>query len=151
MSMNTNGYDELHHSSGSDGGMENPPMRTDRTDDGSAGAHAAAQLLEKTARETDRWRAEATDEATVIVATAREEAAQLVRAAREEAEHLVASARVEASRVREAMAAARRRDEEEIARLDQVADAHRERLRQHLTEMLDLVDRDDRVSGADGP
>jgi cell division septum initiation protein DivIVA len=112
---------------------------------------AAARLLEKTAQETDQWRAEARSEAAGIVAGARDEAAGLVRSAREEAERLLSAARdeaqktvdearAEAYRVREDTAAVRKRHEEDVAHLQQVAGDHRERLRQHLSEMLDRVE-----------
>jgi len=112
---------------------------------------AAARLLEMTARETDQWRTEARSEADAIVAGAREEAARLVQAARTESERLVTSAqekasetvndaRVEAYRVREKSTAARKRNEEEIAQLEQLATQHRAQLRGHLTKMLDEVD-----------
>jgi cell division septum initiation protein DivIVA len=121
------------------------------TDGGSDASSAAARLLEKTARETDQWREDARAEAAATLSAARDEAAQVVRAAREEAERLVAAAReeadravndarVEAYRVREQTNAARQGHEEDIARLQQVATQHRERLRQHLTEMLGQVD-----------
>jgi hypothetical protein len=64
---------------------------------------AAARLLEKTAQETDQWRAEA-------------------------------------YRVREETAAVRKRSEEDVAHLQQVASDHRDRLRQHLSELLDRVE-----------
>ncbi|GCD91485.1 hypothetical protein [Nocardioides sp. LS1] len=112
---------------------------------------AAARLLEMTARETDQWRSEARSEAATIVAGARDEAAELVRAAREEAEALVASARkeaaqtlrdarAEASRVQKETTASRERHEGVIADLQQAATEHREKLREHLTDMLDRVD-----------
>ncbi|MDH2416286.1 hypothetical protein [Nocardioides sp. CER19] len=114
-------------------------------------SQAAARLLEITARETDQWRSDARSEAAAIVADARNEAAAIVRAAREESERLVSSARdkgaemtnearVEAYRVRQETTALRKRHEEDVARLEQVATEHREGLRQHLTEMLGRVD-----------
>jgi len=122
-----------------------------RTDD----ARAAARLLEMTAREIEQWRSQAQDEAAGIVASGREEAAELVRAARDEADRLVGSAREEAARamddarveayqVRKETTAVRESHEAEIARLQQVEASHRQRLRQHLTAMLDQVDSADR-------
>jgi len=49
-------------------------------------------------------------------------------------------ARVEAYRVRQETTALRKRHDDDIARLEKVATEHRERLRHHLTEMLDRVD-----------
>lgn len=112
---------------------------------------AAARLLEMTARETDRWRAEAKDEAAAVVAGGHDEAAGLVRTAREEADRLVAAAReeaarilddarVEARRAHDEAVAARAHHEEDVARLERLASDHREHLRRHLTQMLDQVD-----------
>jgi cell division septum initiation protein DivIVA len=75
------------------------------------------------------------------VAAARDEAGRLVASARDEAARALEDARVEAYRVRAEATAARQRHDEEIARLDRVATEHRERLRQHLNEMLDRVER----------
>jgi cell division septum initiation protein DivIVA len=112
------------------------------TGDGPDGSHAAARLLAMTARETDQWRSEARSEAAAIVAGAREEAERLVASARDEAAQTTNEARVEAYRVREETTALRKRHDEDIARLEQVANEHRELLRHHLTEMLDRVDSD---------
>lgn len=102
-----------------------PHAGADSTTDGSA----AARLLEITARETDQWRADARNEADAVVTAARRESEELLRAARAEAERVVADARAEAYRVRE-----------EIAELEGVANEQRERMRRHLTEMLDRID-----------
>jgi vacuolar-type H+-ATPase subunit H len=149
MSISEHTFGETYAGAGGDTGpdatrREAPPRAAD-------GSHAAARLLEITARETDQWRADARNEAAAVVADAREEAARLVAAARDEADRLVTSARdeatrtvddarVEAYRVREETAAVRKSHDEDIAHLQQVAGEHRERLRQHLTEMLDRVD-----------
>ena len=152
MSINADTYGDPYSESGSttgDGGR--PPTRLNGSGDGSDGSHAAARLLEMTARETDQWRADARSEAAVIVTAARTESAEIVRAAREEAERLVTAAReeaertahdarVEAHQVREETSAARRHHDEEIARLRETATEHREQLRRHLTDMLDRVD-----------
>jgi cell division septum initiation protein DivIVA len=122
------------------------------------GSEAAARLLEMTARETAQWRSDAEGEAAAIVAAAREEAASIVRGASEEAGRLAASARdeaaqvvndarIEAYRVREETAAVRKRHDTEVARLQQVATQHRERMRQHLNEVLDQVNS---ITGDDG-
>lgn len=152
MSINAHGYGELRPDTGStDSDTARPTAAASGLDDGRDGAQAAARMLELTARETDQWRSEARSEAAAIVAGAREEATKLLRAANEEAERLVTSARdeaaqttndarVEAHRVREETAAVRKRHDEGIARLQQVATEHRERLRHHLTDMLDRVD-----------
>lgn len=99
----------------------NPHATTDAS-------QAAAHLLEITARETEQWRADATKEAAAIVARAREEAEEVLRAAREEA-----------SRIRQATSDLRRRHDEEIARLEQVATDQRDLLGRHLTDLLDRV------------
>jgi len=142
-------------STGSDGTDETrrAAAASGRQDD----ARAAARLLEMTAREVDQWRSQAQDEAAAIVAAGREEAAGLVRAARDEADRLVTSAREEAARalddarveayqVRKETTAVRESHDAEIARLQQVEATHRQRLRQHLSEMLTQVD----ATGADG-
>jgi cell division septum initiation protein DivIVA len=125
-------------------------------------SQAAARLLELAARETDQWREEARNEAAAIVAEAREESDRIVRAAREESAKIVRTAReegervvsaaqekgaeltndarVEAYRVRAETTELRKRHEDDIARLEQVATEHREGLRSHLTEMLARVD-----------
>lgn len=141
-------YSRIDGRAGNDTGRRVAPPSG--PDDGQDGSPAAARLLEMTARDTDQWRSEARSEAATIVAEARKESAELVRAARGQAERLVTAARdeaakatndarVEAYRIREETTALRKRHEEDIARLQQVATAHREGLRQHLTEMLDRV------------
>ena len=156
MSVNAHGYGDPYsgtgdYTGGGTGDDTARPAPPSGLGDGPDGSQAAARLLEMTARETDQWRSEARSEAAAIVAGAREEAAKLVRAAREEAEHLVTSARdeaaqttndarVEAYQVRQETTALRKRHDEDIARLQQVATEHRERLRHHLTEMLHRVD-----------
>jgi len=152
MSINAHNSDDRY--SGTGGGAGNDAARLDAPWSGFDGvpnnSPAAARLLAMTARETDQWRSEAKSEAAAIVAGAREEAAKLVRAARTETERLVASARdeaaqtvndarVEAYRVREETTAARKRHDEDIAHLQQVATEHREQLRHHLTDLLDRV------------
>ncbi|MBA2953747.1 hypothetical protein GON03_05415 [Nocardioides sp. MAH-18] len=112
---------------------------------------AAARLLEMTAGEVEKWRAEAEDEAAAIVASARIEAAEVVRAAGVEADRVISAARaaagqtmndarVQADRVRDETTALRNRADAEIAHLQRVESDHRHQLRQHLTEMLDRVD-----------
>jgi cell division septum initiation protein DivIVA len=160
MTINAGGHEDPYAGTGSDtaddaGGAVRPGTPTRGRDEGPADAsqapQAAARLLEATARETEQWRAEARSDADAILAGAREEAAELVRAARQEAESLVTSAReegaqmknearVEAYRVREETTEVRKRHDEDVARLQQLETEHRERLRHHLTEMLDKVD-----------
>jgi len=152
MSINAHGYGGLRSATGGTGDdTARPAGEANGLADGPDGAQAAARLMELTARETDQWRSEARSEAAAIVAGAREEAANVVRAAQEEAERLVSSARdeaaqatndarVEAYRVREETTALRKRHDEAVARLQQVATEHRERMRHHLTDMLDRVD-----------
>jgi hypothetical protein len=52
----------------------------------------------------------------------------------------VNDARVEAYRVREETTGLRKRHDEEIAHLQQVASEHKEQLRRHLTDMLEQVE-----------
>jgi cell division septum initiation protein DivIVA len=141
---------------GSDNKIGEDGARTPASSGDSEGASdgsAAARLLEITARETEQWRADARSEAAALVADARRESAELVEAARAEAERLVTAAqekatqttneaRVEAYRMREDTAATRRRHDEDIAQLEEVATEHREGLRRHLTEMLDRIEPD---------
>lgn len=153
MTINADRYGDPYAVSGGSSGDEGEraPTPSEDTTGASAESPAAARLLEMTARETDQWRAEARNEADALVAAAREESAVLVRAARAEAERVMREAReqaaqttndarVEAYRVREETAAARRRHDEDVAHLEEVATQHRERLRRHLVEMLDQVD-----------
>jgi cell division septum initiation protein DivIVA len=145
MSINAQSYDDLHPGAGRESGEGTEPSSS------ADSSPAAARLLAITARETDQWREEARSEAAAVVAGAREEAAEIVRAAREEAERLVSSAReqaaqtvndarVEAYRVREETTAVRKRHDEEVAALQHLANDHRARLRQHLTDLLERVD-----------
>ena len=127
MSISEHSFGDTYSGAGRDAGPRSTPAEAPPS--GPDGSQAAARLLEMTARETDRWRSEARGEAAAILA-----------GAREEAERTVNDARVEAYRVREETTAVRKAHEEEIARLQQVATEHRERLRQHLNEMLDQVD-----------
>ena len=153
MSITEHTYDDPHSGTGGGGtGNDTSPPEAPRSgpDGVPNSSSAAARLLAMTAHETDQWRSEAKSEAAAVVAGAREECAKLVRAAREEAERLVASARdeaaqtvndarVEAYRVREETTAVRKRHDEDIAHLQQVATNHIEQLRHHLADMLDRV------------
>jgi cell division septum initiation protein DivIVA len=157
MSINEQTFGDPYASTGQDTARPTPvrggqdAAQDAAQDAGLDSSQAAARLLEMTARETDQWRAEAKGEAATIVAGAKDEAAGLVRAAREEAERLLATARqdaektvndarVEAYRVREETTAVRKRHDEDVAHLQRVATQHRERLRQHLTSMLEQVE-----------
>ena len=148
MSSNAHTYDDAHNGVTHDDATESGP--------------SAARLLEMTARETDRWRAEAKEEAesvvaearveaTSIVTEARSEAARMVREARIESERLreeaekqaaetMNDARVDAYRVREEASGLRKKHEDEIAALRQVATEHKEQLRRHLAEMMERVE-----------
>jgi cell division septum initiation protein DivIVA len=101
-----------------------PAPRTD----GSAAA-AAARLLEVAARNADE-----------LLADAKAEADQLTRSARVEADRLVAAARADAEQVRTELEQERAHHSAEIARLAQVEQEHRERVRRHLTDMLAQVE-----------
>lgn len=149
MSIDADRYGDPYTRTGSPTGHDT--VRPSAPLGGSDSSQAAARLLEMTANETEQWRTDARSEAAAIVAEAHQESAALGQAAREEAERLVTSARdeaakttndarVEAGRVREETIAYRSSHDEEIARLQQVATEHRQRLRNHLTEMLDQVD-----------
>lgn len=107
----------------------------------------AARLLEMTARETDQWRSDARAEAAEVVASARQEAETLLRTAQREATSMVEGARAEAEDVRaeaegvRAESVRQRTDAEaEVARLEQVAAGHEERLRRHFRDMLEQLD-----------
>ena len=151
MSINAHTYDDRYPGTGAGGNDTSPPEAPWSGPDAVPNSSpAAARLLAMTARETDQWRSEAKIEAAAVVATAREEGAKLVRTAREEADLLVAlardeaaqivnDARVEAYRVREETTAVRKRHDEDIAHLRQVATNHIEQLRHHLADMLDRV------------
>lgn len=156
MSINADRYPDKREdqpadaAGGADGSAGRRLIPAPRADE-APGSAASARLLEMTAQETDRWRSEARSEADQIVARARTEAAGLVREAQAEAERVIGAARdaaaettndarVQAYRIREQSDALRARQDEELARLGQVETEHRERLRQHLTEMLDRVD-----------
>ena len=60
--------------------------------------------------------------------------------ARAEGDQLTNDARLAAHRAREGATALRKRHDEDIARLQQMATEHRERLRTHFTQMLGRVD-----------
>ena len=121
-------------------GGSRPPAPRNSPDGAADPSPSAARLLEMTARETDQWRSDARIEAAGIVADARDESARLLRAAREEAERLVSTARDEAAQATNDARVEAYRVRQEIAGLQQVATEHRERLRLHLTEMLDRVE-----------
>lgn len=153
MSSNADTYDEPNSSNvdGADASTTRPGVRPGGPADGQDGSLAAIRLLEMTARDTDRWRSEARTEAAALVAEAREESAELVRvardeaartltSAREEADRTTATARDEASQVQEESAALRKRHDEDVKHLEQMALDHKTRLRAHLTEMLAQVD-----------
>jgi cell division septum initiation protein DivIVA len=65
---------------------------------------------------------------------------ELLTEAKAEADRLVAAARAEAERLRADLEAKRAQHRAEIARLEQVEQEHRERVRRHLTDMLAQID-----------
>lgn len=101
----------------------------------SAGAgdssRAAARLLEVAARNAEELLVEAKAEAEQVTASAREEAEQLLR-----------TARAEAQRVRDELEQTRDQYSAEVTRLEQLERDHRDRMRQHLTELLTQIEAD---------
>jgi cell division septum initiation protein DivIVA len=93
------------------------------------GSRAAARLLEVAARNADELLAEATAEADQLTASARENADQLLTAAR-----------TETQRLRADLEETRAQHNAEIARLQQIEQNHRDRMRRHLTDMLAQIE-----------
>ena len=89
------------------------------------GSRAAARLLEVAARNAEELLAEAKAKADRLTASAREEAIRLLNAAR-----------TEAQRVRADLEETRAQHSTEIARLQQVEQDHRDRMRRHFTDVL---------------
>ena len=89
----------------------------------------AARLLEVAAHNADE-----------LLAEARAEAATVVSAAQAEADQLVMSAKMEAARVRSELETTRNQQNAEIARLQQLADDHKNRMRSHVSDLLAQVD-----------
>lgn len=147
--MSVNAYAEVTGDAGHGAGSDSPvEVAVNRNGEASL---ASARLMEMAARDTDRWRAEARDEADALVADARREAdrmlhdaraeaARLVKSARQEADQTLRSAEVEASKVREETTAVRQRHDADLARLRQLASDHRNKLRGHLSAMLERVE-----------
>jgi len=92
-------------------------------------ASAAARLLEIAALNADQLLAEAQSEADQMKADARNESDQVLSEARSEAE-----------KVRAELEVSRNQANEELARLRQTEQEHRDRMRNHLHEMLAKVD-----------
>ena len=90
---------------------------------------AAARLLEIAARNADQLLNEAQAEADAMKASARDEADQLL-----------SEARTEAERVRTELEQSRTRANDEIAKLWETEQAHRDRMREHLHEVLAKVE-----------
>lgn len=86
---------------------------------------AAVRLLEIATRSADE-----------LVYEARAEAAALVATAQADADQLLAAAQAEADQVRAALEQQRTERTEEISRLERLEQAHRERMRSHLNELL---------------
>jgi cell division septum initiation protein DivIVA len=94
-------------------------MQTDTAPSTPAEASVAAtRLLEIAARDADEWRTEA----------------------RAEADRIVADARAEAEKVRAELAQERQKHEAKVGELRHLESEHRERLRRHLTSVLEQVD-----------
>jgi len=103
----------------------------DSHDDSPADApQAAARLLELAANNADELLGEAKEEAASIVAAARADADQLTASARTEADNILATAQTEAEQVNA-----------EVARLQELEQEHRDRMRSNLTQMLEQLDR----------
>ena len=92
---------------------------------------AAARLLEIAARNADE-----------LLDGARAEADELKRVAREEADRLLTAARSEAQQLRDELEEERAHRSAEIARLQQLEEEHRERVRRQLKELLAQVEGD---------
>jgi len=97
--------------------------------DAANGSGAAARLLEIAARNADE-----------LLEEARAEADELTRAAREEADRLVTTARSEAQQLRADLEEERARRSAEIARLQQMEEDHRERVRRQLKDLLAQIE-----------
>jgi cell division septum initiation protein DivIVA len=85
-------------------------------------------------------RADGSDAAARLLEVAALNADELLTEAKAEADRLVAAARAEAERLRADLEAKRAQHRAEIARLEQVEQEHRERVRRHLTDMLAQID-----------
>jgi cell division septum initiation protein DivIVA len=93
------------------------------------GSRAAARLLEVAARNADE-----------LLAEAKAEANQLTASAREKADQLLTAARAEEQRVRADLEETRAQQNAEIARLQQIEQDHRDRMRRHLTDVLAQIE-----------
>jgi cell division septum initiation protein DivIVA len=92
-------------------------------------SRAAARLLEVAARNAEE-----------LLTEAKAEADQVKSSAREEADLLLAAARAEAQRVRAELEETHAQHSAEIARLQQVEQDHRDRMRRHLTDVLAQIE-----------
>jgi len=90
---------------------------------------AAARLLEIAARNADQLLTEAQAEADAMRASAREEVDQLLT-----------DARTEAERIRSELEQSRNQANDELAQLRETEQAHRDRMREHLHEVLAKVE-----------
>jgi cell division septum initiation protein DivIVA len=96
---------------------------------GTDGSRAAARLLEVAAPNAEE-----------LLAEAKAEADQLTASAREEADQILTAARTEAQRVRANLEETRAQHNAEIARLQQIEQDHRDRMRRHLTDVLAQIE-----------
>jgi len=93
------------------------------------GSRGAARLLEVAAHNADE-----------LIADARAEAQQITTSARLEADRVLAAAQAEADQVRAEIEQNRAQHATEIARLQQVENEYRERVRAHLTGLLAQIE-----------
>jgi cell division septum initiation protein DivIVA len=95
----------------------------------SSSATAAARLLEIAARNADQ-----------LLTEAQAEANEMKASARVEADEVLTEARTEAERVRSELEQSRTEANDEIAKLRDTEKAHRDRMRDHLHELLAKVE-----------
>jgi cell division septum initiation protein DivIVA len=101
---------------------------------------AVARLLEIATHNADELLEEARAEAASILATAKADADQLRAVSEDQAEQLRVSASAEADRVLAAARAEQAALETEVARLQQLEQDHRDRMRSYLTEQLAQIE-----------
>src|SRR5262245_51406457 len=92
-------------------------------------SEAAVRLLEIATRSADE-----------LITGAKTEAASLIASAQAEADQILAAARAEAEQVHADLDEQRKQQEDEIARLGQLEQEHREHMRGHLTKLLKQIE-----------
>ena len=101
---------------------------------------AATEPTKPTASAVERLLEIATRNADELMAEAEAEADRMTSAAREEAEQMRSDAQSEAEQARAELEESRKKGNDEIARLLETEQEHRDRLREHLNEMLARVE-----------